>query len=238
MSSMCSYFAGAVSSFGDRAGIWPQGPCASSAWDQQKLSASPGFLSTDFMQCNEDKLSPTNGWEGGAEEGGFFTLSSCSCLRDKSVTHFAFLLKTGLKASSLFNVYVALAKHHVSGLEATCPVQAHPNTKVLRSLLFYTHVRSPQTMANLRLISGDKFWGQTSSAFSYKSPKPQFPVLCCHSGNSEGSWDVSLNTLRALAFKTRSQPGESSNKVWLVETKWLWICPIEQHFSSAAGQEK
>lgn len=90
--------------------------------------------------------------------------------------HFAFLIKPGLEGPSLFNVYVALAKHHVSGLEATSPVQAHLNTKVLRCHLFYIHVRSPQTMANLRFISGDKFWGQTSSAFSYKTPKPS--VLC------------------------------------------------------------
>lgn len=159
-------------------------------------------------------------------------------MRDKSVTHFDFLLKTGLEGPSLFNIYVALAKHHVSGLEATCPVQAHLDTKVLRSLLFYTHVRSPQTMANLKFISGDKFWGQTSSAFSYKSPKSQCPVLCCHSGNSESSQDVSLNPLRALASKTWSQPGESSHKAWLVETKVLWICCIEQHLPSAAGQEK
>lgn len=212
--------------------IWPRGPSGSSAWEQQKPPASPGFPSTDFM------LSPANGWEGGAEEGGSLTLCSCSCLWDKSVTHFAFLLKTGLKAPSLFNVYVVLAKHHVSGLEITWPVQAHLNTKVLRSLLSYTHVRSPQTMANLRFISGDKFWGQTISVFSYKSPKWQLLVLCCYSGNSEGSQDVSLSTLRALAPKTWSRPGDSSNKAWLVETKLLWICPTEQHLPSAAGQER
>lgn len=175
---------------------------------------------------------------GVGEEGDFLTLSSCSCRRDKHVTRFAFLLKTGLEGPSLFNVYVALAKHHISGLEATCPVQADLNTKILGSLLFYSHVRSPQTVANLTLISGDKFWGQTSPASSYKPPKPQCPVLCCHSGTSEGSQDLSLNTLRALASKTWSQPGESSHKAWLVETKLLWICCIEQHLPLAAGQEK
>lgn len=165
-------------------------------------------------------------------------MSSCSCLRDKSVTHFVFLLKTGLEGLSLFNVYVALAKHHISGLEATCPVQADLNTKVLGSLLFYIRVRPLQTVVNLRFISGDNFWGQTSPEFSYKPPKPQCPMLCCHSGVSEGSQDVSLNTLRALASKTWYQPGESSDKALLVETKLLWICCIELHFPLAAGQEK
>lgn len=45
-------------------------------------------------------------------------------------------------------------------------------------------------MADLRFSSGDKFWGPITSAFSFKSPKTQFPMLCCHSGggkDSEGS---------------------------------------------------
>lgn len=134
--------------------FWSQDPALRA---QCKFSLGPaedpGITRADFMHCNEDKLFPINGWEQEAEGGGFLTLSSCSCLRDKSVTHLAFLLNAGLKRSSLFNVYVVLAKHHVSGPKATCPVQPHPNIKLLRSLLFYTHVRSPQTMANLRFIS-------------------------------------------------------------------------------------
>lgn len=84
------------------------------------------------------------------------------------------------------------------------------------------HVRQPQAMADLRFSSGDKFWGPTSSAFSFKFPKPPFPVLCCHSAagkNSEGSQAVPLKTLRALAYKSWSQPGESATKAWLVGAK-------------------
>lgn len=53
--------------------IWPRGPDASSAWDQQQPPASLWFLSMGIMHCN--KRSPTHGWDGGSEEGGFLSLS-------------------------------------------------------------------------------------------------------------------------------------------------------------------
>lgn len=55
--------------------IRPRGPGASLAWDQQQPPASLGFLHTGIVHCNEDKLSPTHGWDGGAEEAGFLSLS-------------------------------------------------------------------------------------------------------------------------------------------------------------------
>lgn len=109
-------------------------------------------------------------------------------------------------------------KQHVRFKHTQTPKYLGPIWSTLRA----RHVRAPQTMADLRFSSGEKFWGPVSSAFSFKCPKPQLPVLCCHSAggkDSEGSQAVPLNALRALACKSWFQPGESATKVWLVGAK-------------------
>lgn len=63
-------------------------------------------------------------------------------------------------------------QHHINGLEATPPAQAHPDPKALGSPSVTCGAgaaRAPQTAAGLRLSSADDHCGPTSSMFHFKS---------------------------------------------------------------------
>lgn len=131
-------------------------------------------------------------------------------------------------------------KQYIQFKHTWTPEYSGPIWSTLRA----RHVRPPQTRAELRFSSGDKFCGPTNSAFSLRFPNPQFPVLCCHSagGNdSKGSQAVPLNTWRALAFKSLSQPGESATKAWLVGAKIQMIMslfPLKSTFLQLLARQK